>query len=63
MTTRSPLVTQQAPAFNVAAVVRKEIKNVSLEEYKGKWVVLVWYPLDFTFGTYATTHVENYFAT
>ena len=27
----------------------KEIKSISLSDYKGKWVVFFWYPLDFTF--------------
>ena len=26
-----------------------QFKNISLEQYKGKWVVLFFYPLDFTF--------------
>ncbi|TCK59990.1 peroxiredoxin [Seleniivibrio woodruffii] len=43
------LVTKQAPAFSEAAVLNKQFKNVSLEDYKGKWVVLFFYPLDFTF--------------
>lgn len=32
-----------------AAIVDGEIKNVSLEDYKGKYVILFWYPKDFTF--------------
>jgi len=43
------LVTKPAPAFEAEAVVNKEFKNVNLEDYKGKWVVLFFYPLDFTF--------------
>ena len=27
----------------------KEIKEISLSDYIGKWVVFFWYPLDFTF--------------
>ena len=27
----------------------KEFKDISLSDYKGKWVVFFWYPLDFTF--------------
>ena len=30
-------------------MVNKEFKTVSLDDYKGKWVVLFFYPLDFTF--------------
>jgi len=43
------LVTKAAPVFQAEAVVNKEFKQVNLEDYKGKWVVLFFYPLDFTF--------------
>jgi alkyl hydroperoxide reductase subunit AhpC len=43
------LVTQKAPEFKAQAVVNKEFKDVSLTDYKGKWLVLFFYPLDFTF--------------
>ena len=32
-----------------AAVVDGEIKDISLSDYKGKYVILFWYPKDFTF--------------
>ncbi len=42
-----------APGFTLDAVVGtergKEFKEVSLAGYRGKWVVLFFYPLDFTF--------------
>lgn len=38
-----------APDFSAQAVVDGEIKTVSLADYKGKYVVLFWYPKDFTF--------------
>lgn len=38
-----------APDFELDAVVGKEFKKVKLSDYKGKWVVLFFYPLDFTF--------------
>lgn len=38
-----------APAFTAQAVANGEIKEISLEDYKGKWAVLLFYPLDFTF--------------
>jgi len=44
-----PLVGQMAPSFKAQAYVNGEIKEVSLSDYKGKWVVLFFYPLDFTF--------------
>jgi peroxiredoxin 2/4 len=38
-----------APDFTTQAVVDGNIKEVSLRDYRGKWVVLFFYPLDFTF--------------
>ncbi|KAI8815820.1 thioredoxin-like protein [Fimicolochytrium jonesii] len=38
-----------APGFRAQAVVNGEFKTVSLEDYKGKYVVLFFYPMDFTF--------------
>ncbi|MGA1862517.1 peroxiredoxin [Deferribacter thermophilus] len=43
------LVTKQAPLFEADAVYKKEFTKVKLEDYRGKWVVLFFYPLDFTF--------------
>lgn len=40
---------QPAPDFKVDALVGKDFKEVSLDDYRGKWVVLFFYPLDFTF--------------
>jgi peroxiredoxin (alkyl hydroperoxide reductase subunit C) len=42
-------VGQPAPDFTLEAVFNKEFKKVSLADYRGKWVVLFFYPLDFTF--------------
>lgn len=39
---------EPAPNFTLDAVVNKEFKRVSLTDYRGKWVVLFFYPLDFT---------------
>ena len=38
-----------APHFEGMAVVNGEFKKISLSDYKGKYVVLFFYPLDFTF--------------
>ncbi|KAL6769544.1 PRX7 [Auxenochlorella protothecoides x Auxenochlorella symbiontica] len=38
-----------APEFSGPAVVDGEIKDISLSDYKGKYVILFWYPKDFTF--------------
>ena len=43
------LVGQKAPDFEVDAVVGGEFKPVRLSDYKGKYVVLFFYPLDYTF--------------
>lgn len=43
------LVGQKAPVFKLDGVLNGEFKSVSLEEYKGKWLILFFYPLDFTF--------------
>jgi len=42
-------VGQKAPEFSAEAVVGGQFKKVSLSDYKGKYVVLFFYPLDFTF--------------
>lgn len=42
-------VGEPAPDFTLDAVVGKDFKKVSLGDYRGKWVVLFFYPLDFTF--------------
>jgi peroxiredoxin 3 len=38
-----------APAFALEGYVDGEFKSFNLEDYKGRWVVLLFYPLDFTF--------------
>ena len=38
-----------APIFKAMAFVDHNFKEISLEEYKGKFVVLFFYPADFTF--------------
>ena len=39
----------KAPEFAGKAVVDGRIKDISLSDYKGKYVVLLFYPADFTF--------------
>jgi len=43
------LVTKQAPDFELEGVVGGEFGTVRLSDYRGKWLVLFFYPLDFTF--------------
>ena len=42
-------VTQPAPDFKATALVNGEFKDITLSQFKGKKVVLFFYPLDFTF--------------
>ena len=50
MTTNECLrVGMQAPDFAATAVVDQEFKDITLSQYRGKYVVLFFYPLDFTF--------------
>ena len=50
-----PAVGTAAPSFNL---VNNEGKQVSLADYKGKWVVLYFYPKDFTSG--CTLEARNF---
>ena len=46
----STLVTQQAPQFSATAVMPDgRFETIELSNYRGKYVVLFFYPLDFTF--------------
>jgi peroxiredoxin (alkyl hydroperoxide reductase subunit C) len=42
-------VGQQAPDFSATAVENQEFKTLSLSDFRGQYVVLFFYPLDFTF--------------
>lgn len=44
-----PKIQTLAPLFSGMAVVNGQFKEISLSKYKGKYVVLLFYPLDFTF--------------
>ena len=43
------MIGQPEPAWSALAYVKGEQKTISSKDYKGKWHVLYWYPLDFTF--------------
>jgi len=43
------MVGQPEPAWTATAYIKGEQKTISNADYKGKWHVLYWYPLDFTF--------------
>jgi len=42
-------VGKPAPDFETKALVNGEITMVKLADYKGQWVMLYFYPGDFTF--------------
>ncbi|NEP62632.1 MAG: peroxiredoxin [Symploca sp. SIO2G7] len=42
-------VGQPAPDFTATAVVDQEFKTIKLSDYRGRYAVLFFYPLDFTF--------------
>jgi peroxiredoxin (alkyl hydroperoxide reductase subunit C) len=39
----------QAPDFELSAHLDGGFKNIRLSDYKGKWIVICFYPGDFTF--------------
>lgn len=40
---------EQVPDLEIEIFHNEEIKKIKLSDYKGKWLVLVFYPADFTF--------------
>lgn len=42
-------VGKPAPDFEAAAYVKGAFQNVKLSDYRGQWVVVCFYPGDFTF--------------
>ncbi|PKN57284.1 MAG: hypothetical protein CVU56_11615 [Deltaproteobacteria bacterium HGW-Deltaproteobacteria-14] len=40
---------KKSPEWKATAYVNGEQQTISSEDYKGKWHILYWYPLDFTF--------------
>jgi hypothetical protein len=42
-------VGKPAPDFEASAFIDGGFKNIKLSDYKGQWVVLCFYPGDFTF--------------
>jgi len=43
---KCPQIGKPAPEFKGTAVVNGEFKDIALSDYKGKYVVLFFYPLD-----------------
>ncbi|KKU04491.1 MAG: hypothetical protein UX06_C0017G0018, partial [Candidatus Giovannonibacteria bacterium GW2011_GWA2_45_21] len=48
--------------FNLDAFYQEQIKKIKLSDYKGKWLILFFYPADFTFvcPTELEELAENY---
>jgi len=46
---RMVTVGKPAPDFEASAFIDGGFQNISLSKYKGQWVVLCFYPGDFTF--------------
>ena len=44
-----PVINAPAPVFTAEAFHNNTTKRVYLSDYKGKWVLVVFYPADFTF--------------
>ncbi|PUA34152.1 MAG: peroxiredoxin [Candidatus Terraquivivens tikiterensis] len=40
---------EKVPDFTLEAYHEEDIKTIKLSDYRGKWLVLVFYPADFTF--------------
>ncbi|XP_076371226.1 peroxiredoxin 2-like [Tachypleus tridentatus] len=49
MSGKLPALTKPAPDFSGTAIIDGEFKEIKLLDYKGKYLVLFFYPLDFTF--------------
>ena len=42
-------INKEAPKFSAEVFQNNEFKKINLDDYKGKWVILFFYPADFTF--------------
>ena len=43
---RTPVIQKPAPNFQGTAVVNGDFKDIKLSDFKGKYLVLFFYPLD-----------------
>ena len=46
---KKPVIGKLAPQFEAEMFQKEEVKKINLADYKGKWVILFFYPADFTF--------------
>ena len=42
-------VSRPVPTWKTQALVGRDFRTLSLDDYRGRWVVLLFYPLNFTF--------------
>lgn len=42
------MVGKEAPQFTAEAFDRGEVRKIGLAEYRGRWVMLFFYPADFS---------------
>jgi peroxiredoxin (alkyl hydroperoxide reductase subunit C) len=42
-------ISHPAPPWKGQALLGRDFKPISLDDYRGKWVLLLFYPMDFTF--------------
>ncbi|MBI1871009.1 MAG: peroxiredoxin [Chlamydiae bacterium] len=42
-------INHKVPDFEVDALMNDEVKKIRFADYRGKWMVLIFYPADFTF--------------
>jgi peroxiredoxin (alkyl hydroperoxide reductase subunit C) len=45
----SVLVGKEAPNFKANCAIKNEVKEINLKDFRGKYLILFFYPLDFTF--------------
>lgn len=45
----TPKIGSQAPGFETEIYHQDQVKKIKLSDYKGKWLILFFYPADFTF--------------
>ena len=45
----TPTIGNLAPSFEAEMFQKETIKKINLEDYRGKWIILFFYPADFTF--------------
>ena len=43
------IIGREVPLYRLAAYYRGEIKDIDLNDYRGKWMILFFYPADYTF--------------